>query len=110
MPYYKLLKQFMPVGVENGDPEWAEGNSYVDILPDGGDVSNDKIDVYDDITKADKDKKDKEDADKEKKPDDKDKVDKYGKKIKYRKYKIVEITFEEYDQKKPKVIIKKDAK
>ena len=102
MPYYKLLKQFIPVGVENGDPEWGHGNVYVDVLPDGGDISNDKVDVYDDITKIDKDKKDKEDADKVKKPGDIDKEDKYGKKIKYRKYKIIETTQEEFDTKKPK--------
>lgn len=101
MPYYKLLKQFIPMGVENGDPEWGQGNSYVEKLPDGGDISNDKIDVNDDITKIEDDKIKKEDEDKLKK-DGKDKEDKYGKKIKYRKYKIVEITQEEFDAKKPK--------
>jgi len=103
MPYYKLLKQFIPVGVYNGDPEWSQGNTYVEVLPDGGDINNDKVDIYDDITKAEVDKGKKEAEDKIKKPGNIDKEDKYGKKITNRKYKIVEITQEEYDAKKPKV-------
>ena len=86
---FQIIKQF--IAVQDDDPIWAERNQFVKILPDGGDVNNDKEDIYDTYDKADKDKKDKEDKDKEKKPDGKDKVDKYGKKIKDRKYIIIEI-------------------
>lgn len=86
---FQILKQF--VARQDDEPIWAQKSVYVKILPDGGDVSNDKEDIYDTYEKADKDVKDKEDKDKEKKPDGKDKKDKFGKTIKGRKYVIIEI-------------------
>ena len=86
---FKIYKQFQPR--QDDDPIWAQNNQWVAILPDGGDINNDKEDIYDTKQKADDEVIKKEDADKEKKPDNSDKLDKYGKKIKDRKYIVVEI-------------------
>ena len=86
---FQILKQF--IAKQEDDPIWAERKVYVKILPDGGDVSNDKEDIFDTKQKADDEVVKKQDKDKEKKPDGKDKVDKFGKKIKDRKYIVIEI-------------------
>ena len=52
---FQILKQF--VARQDDEPIWAQKSVYVKILPDGGDVSNDKEDIYDTYEKADKDKK-----------------------------------------------------
>jgi hypothetical protein len=86
---WQIFKQF--IGEQDYDPIWAERKQYVQILPDGGDVNNDKKDIYDTKIKAETEKLKKEVSDKVK-VDGKDKKDKYGKKIKNRKYVIIEIS------------------
>lgn len=86
---YQIMKQY--IALQDGEPTDFQRNIWVAILPDGGDIHNDKEDIYKTKIKAEKDKKDKKEKDKEKKPNGKDKKDKFGKKIKNRKYKIIEI-------------------
>lgn len=86
---FQILKQF--VARQDDEPVWAQKSVYVKILPDGGDVNNDKEDIFDTYAEAEAEKIKKEDKDKEKKPDGNDKLDKFGKKIKERKYIVIEI-------------------